>query len=411
MAIQTATATTGDAVKLTNSQRDQYNSMYENEVYFQRFYDQLAVAVPTNDEGFLASNVQYRFLSKMNVGTTNISEVSDITPQALKDATASIAPVSRGEALQISELIELKNYLTNYMPKMTLANAENAAESIDFLAMTQAVAGSLVERTVARASLDAGTTGHRLTEQKLLNAANRMAALKAPMWVGSHDGSGVRRWGAFMDPFSFSDLRRDGHASTIGDYQRAGIHLNWELGELGNFRLVVNPWAKIFYGAGVNNASAVDTTLAAATTKLAKTLTVAANTNVKALAAGDWVNIATEETANTHYTDNERAQYVSYTGSTITIVGEAPNGGLRFSHASGETVNNSDSVHTIVCGGPGSLVKMYAVSIGPYGQIVGPKRDGILDQFWTLGWKFYGNYGRVAENRLIRIEVSVSDEA
>ncbi len=104
-------------------------------------------------------------------------------------------------------------------------------------------------------------------------------------------------------------------------------------------------------------------------------------------------------------------KYISRSTNTVTIIGEGASGGLRFDHASGAVVNNNDSVYTIVIGGPDSLAKVYAPEVGEYGQIVGPKKDGILDQWDTLGWKWYGGYGRLRENGLVRLEVSVSNEA
>jgi hypothetical protein len=219
---------------------------------------------------------------------------------------------------------------------------------------------------------------------------------------------GGEAWAAIMHPYAFHDIREGGNVDSIGLYQDLGIHLNFELGQIGPFRLIVSPWAKVFYGAGADNASAVATTLAAAESGLDKTIAVAADTNI---VAGQWLTIGTEETANTHYPTNERVKVASISGTTVTIIGEGPNGGLRFDHALGEAVRNADSVYSIVFGGPASLAKLYATEIGEYGQVVGPKRTGVLDQFVTLGWKFHGGYGRIAENRLVRGEYSVSAEA
>jgi hypothetical protein len=35
----------------------------------------------------------------------------------------------------------------------------------------------------------------------------------------------------------------------------------------------------------------------------------------------------------------------------------------------------------------------------------------LLDQFGSLGWKFYGGYGRPTENTVLRFEGSTSYEA
>jgi len=413
MAIQIAGSSTGSGVQLASSVRQRYTDMYEQEVYYQRLYDQYALPYADLSQATQAQNstsLTYHFLSKMDIPTTNISEVADVAPQALKDATAAVSKVSRGAALQVSQQIELQNFLTNYMEKMVRANAENASETIDLLARDAASQGTLVSRAAARASLDAGTTSHNLTEARMLGAANRMAQLKAPTFQGIADNPASKSWAATLSPFAFANLRADTNIVAVGQYQQASLILNWELGSYGPYRLLVSPWAKIFYGAGIDAVDIVDTTLNAATTKLATSLTVAANTHMDQTENVAWLNIGTEETANTHYTDNERVWVTNFTGSTATIVGEGPNGGLRFSHPATTPVRNADSVHAVVIGGPASLVKIYAPGVGEFGEIVGPKRDGMLDQFWSLGWKWWGGYGRIAENRLMRIEVSVSDE-
>jgi len=413
MAIQIAGTSTGAGVQLANSVRQRYTDMYEEEVYYQRLYDQLSLPYSDLLQAQRAQNttaLTYHFLSKMDIPTTNISEVADVTPQVLKDATAAITKVSRGAALQISQQIELQNFLTNYMEKMTRANGENAAETIDLLARDAACQGTLVSRLVARAALDAATTTHNLTEARMLGSANRLAQLKCPVFQGIADNPASKSWAAIMSPFAFADLRQDTNITAVGQYQNASIILNWELGSYGPYRLLVSPWAKIFYGAGLDGDDIVNTTLNAATTKLASTIYVAANTHMANIENLAWLSIGTEETGNTHYVDNERVWVTNFTGSTATIVGEAPNAGLRFSHPATTPVRNADSVHTVVIGGPASLVKVYSPSVGEFGEIVGPKRDGLLDQFWSLGWKWWGGYGRISENRLMRIEVSVKDE-
>jgi hypothetical protein len=65
-------------------------------------------------------------------------------------------------------------------------------------------------------------------------------------------------------------------------------------------------------------------------------------------------------------------------------------------------------VYPVLYGGPGSLVKVFASEVGEFGQVIGPKEDGLANQWQSLAWKFYGGYGRVAENRLARGEYSSS---
>ena len=121
-----------------------------------------------------------------------------------------------------------------------------------------------------------------------------------------------------------------------------------------------------------------------------------------------WFTIGTRETGDTHYPMNERVRFVSHAAGVVTFVGEASNGGLRFDHAAATWVGNASDVFPIVFGGPMSLAKVYEPSVGEYGTIVAPKRDGALDQWVTLGFKWYGNYGRMSESWLMRAEVASS---
>jgi len=77
----------------------------------------------------------------------------------------------------------------------------------------------------------------------------------------------------------------------------------------------------------------------------------------------------------------------------------------------GETVANADNVYPILFGGPNSLVKMYAPGIGEFGALVPEERTGNLKQFISSGWKWYGGYSRLVDNRCLRVEVSSSYEA
>jgi hypothetical protein len=166
----------------------------------------------------------------------------------------------------------------------------------------------------------------------------------------------------------------------------------------------------VFGAAGADNADAIATTLVSAVSALDHTLNVATTTHLNS-SMNQWWTIGTEETDSTHYPKNERVYAVSYSGSIVSIIGEAGNSGFRFDHDAGAGVRNADSVYTIVFGGPKSLAKVYQPSVGEFGMPVGPKKDGILDQFWTLGWKFYGQYGIISQNRILRAEVTVDGES
>ena len=152
------------------------------------------------------------------------------------------------------------------------------------------------------------------------------------------------------------------------------------------------------------NGSSAATTLSGASKALDLTIILASGTNSS---AGRHLCLGTLETANTFTDSNEAVRYVSGT-TTVTLVGSGTNGGLRFDHASGDTINNNMNVYPVLYGSPNSLAKVYASDVGEFGQLVGPLYDGLAQQWQSLAWKFFGGYGRVAENRLARGEYATS---
>jgi N4-gp56 family major capsid protein len=279
-------------------------------------------------------------------------------------------------------------------------------ESVDLVAMAEATTGALRFAGAARTSLDAGTAGHLLSDSVIAKATADLQTFKVPGW--EDPASGQPKWFAIMHPYAFADLRAATNIVAISQYQKASILLRYELGEVGPFKLIVTPWAKTFWGGGAANGSAIETTLNGAVNALAKTIVVAANTNMD---VGDRVLIGTHETGNTHYSTNEIVTIAGVNSTTITIAGEGANGGLRFDHAHGAAVSNDDNVGTVVFGGPESLTKIYDPAVGEYGDVVGPKKEGILDHLYTLAWKWYGTYDLSIENRILRYEVAFGRDA
>lgn len=403
MALQTTST-------LTNSIRAQYDEVYYGAARVARLYDQLATPVPglSMAEAVKGSSVNIPFLSSMAPGTDTISQTADVTPTILDDATASITPTSRYGALQWPEIADIQVY-TNLGEERFQKMGENMIETIDILAQAQATQGSFVERAAARASLDAGTPGHRASDSDFSYMQGMLASLKVAPFLNA-DGS-YQTWAVITHPWVFHDIRESGNVDAIGTYQDMGIHLNWEVGKIGNFRIVESAWAKVFGGAGANNGTDVATTLNGAVTRLAKTITTAADksANVDTLVGRLWT-IGTEETADTHYADNERIRCLSADAEAITIAGEGENGGLRYDHATGVAVRNADSAYTMVYGGPESLCKLFVPEVGEFGMTMGPEVSGLLDQFTYISWKWYGAYARLVEKNIVRQEVSVSYE-
>ena len=397
---------------LTNSLRTQYVADYLDRIYGQRLYDQLASPIPgiTPEQAIQGATVQVDYLSSMALGTAVISQTADMTPQILYDATASSSVTSRGEALQWSENLDIQVY-TDYAMRRIAKLADNALESIEVLANAAATQGAFVERATARTSLDAGTASHRASDAFFRKMHGRMLSLKIPGFI--NDAGEANVWAAIMHPYTFHDISESGNVDSIGTYQDKGIHMNFELAQVGPFRLIVSPNAKTFFGAGVANASTFVTNMATATSPLNTAFTLNDTPTATTGCFNVPFTIGTVETGDTHYPSNEQIMISSAVTDTVcdVFVGTGENGGLRFARAATDTITNDDSVYTIVLGGPQSLYKLYAPSVGEFGAVVGPKTSGLADQFSSVAWKFYGGYGRLTENLLLRGEFSTSYEA
>jgi N4-gp56 family major capsid protein len=392
---------------LTNAIGTRYTTKYQRAADLVRLYDQLAtpVGAPQFDlesRRGLGTTYTFNFISDMAPGSTAISETEDIVPQILVDATSTVTPTSRGEALKWSQLIDLEAY-TDYVAARMEALGKNMMETVDIQARNAALQGSLVSRPVARASLDAGTTTHNWSESEIWKAMSMAESLKCPEFV---DFRGRKMYMAIAHSDAYYDLFHQGNVISAAIYGGlpGALLFNGELGEIANCKLVISPFAKVFGAAGVANATSGAYTTSAASAALDKTVAVTTGTN---LSAGRFFLLGTIETANTHYDTNERVKWVSGT-TTATIVGQGANGGLRFAHASGVAADNHDSVYPVAYGSPQSLVKVYANEVGEYGEVVGPQKDGLAEQWTSIAWKWFGGYGRMAENHIIRGEYSSS---
>jgi len=394
---------------LSNAVTTRYTTRYQRAAELVRLYDQLAspVGAPQFEletRRGLGSTYTFNFVSDMTPGSSTISETADITPQILRDATSTITPTSRAEAMKWSQLIDLSAY-TDYVAARMEVLGRNMMETVDNQAKAAALQGNLVVRGAARASLDAGTAAHNWTEAAIWTAVSTAESLKMPNFT---DGKGRKMLLAIAHPDAYYDLFHGGNVVSAAIYQDKSILLNGELGEIANCKLIISPFAKVFGGAGADNGTSMNTgtgyAFSSAASALDKTINVTTATNIS---AGRFLSLGTEETANTHYDTNERVKYVSGTTAAV-IVGSGANGGLRFDHPTSDYVINNDSVYPVAYGSPKSLVKVFASEVGEFGEIVGPMKDGTAEQWTSLAWKWFGGYGRMAENYLIRGEYSSS---
>lgn len=407
MATQTSTNFTGAITT-------RYTQAYQRAAEVERLYDQLAtpVTAPQFDletRRGLGSTYTFNFASDMGINTQTVSEDDDIATQILRDATSTLTPTSRADGLRWSQLLDLSAY-TDYVALRAEVLGRNMMETVDNQARNAALQGSLVVRAVARASLDAGTATHNWTEAGIWSAMSTAESLKCPPFV---DFRGRNMFMAIGHPDAYYDLFHGGNVVSAAIYGGlpGSLLFNGELGEIANCKLIISPSAKVFGAAGADHATSMNTgsgyTMSAAGNALATSIGVTTATNI---ASGRFLTIGTEETGATHYDENERVKHVSGT-TTSVIVGQGANGGLRFDHALGTTVYNNDSAYPVAYGSTRSLVKVFAAEVGEFGELVGPNKTGTVEQWTTLAWKWFGAYGRMAENYIIRGEYSSSLDA
>jgi len=351
---------------LSNSLRIQYLNDYYSGAMRRRFYDVIAQPIDRLSGAAGAAQgmadlckggtVRVSFLSDMNVTTTPLSELADITPQTLADEKADVTVDMFGDGIQTSQKA-LIQYFTNYGSSSPTKVGLNMMDLVDFKAMEAGMGGSLVYRAVARATLDAATTTNYASDGVFANVAARLSAFSVPGWEGEGKPTS---WAALMDHFLLNDIARGANGTivlNVAQYQDKEMVLNNEIGRLHSFRIVASGFAKTLYGAGHEHGqTSLATTLASAAARLARTISVGSTGTV---IVGQWINILDgTETGSTFYPGNERVKLISAAATTaVVIVGEGANGGLRFSHAAGATVQDADSVHIILFGGPSSHLK------------------------------------------------------
>jgi N4-gp56 family major capsid protein len=397
--------------QLSDSVIARYESNYVEAALPIRTFDQIAEPLPGDlsmAEMTKGSSVVVPFLSDLAPATTAISQTVDIDPVTFEDTTTSITPTSRANYIKVSEQIMNQAY-TNFGAAYYKRNGENMMESVDLIAKDVAVGCSLVRYGShgSRATLDAGTADDLLTMGMFAYAGVVLNTMRAPMFDTLTGQKGV----AIVHPFSWADFAQgDTKWIAAAEYQDKSMILNWEAGEVLGFKVIVSPYAKVLWGAGVANASAIATTTTADSKALATTLVLSSSANVH---AGDHIMIGTIESSTTFYGTNEYATVVSWASATntATVVGQGHNGGLRYAHASGATVSNADNVAANIFAGKGSLKKIYDVNTGEFGTVVGPYLDGAVRQWANLGWKWRGNYGRISESWLLRQECALGIDA
>src|SRR4026209_573527 len=123
------------STNLTSAITTRYAQAYQEAAEVERLYDQLAspVSAPQFDleqRRGLGSTYTFPFLSDMGIINQTVSEDDDIATQILRDATATLTPVSRADGLRWSQLVDLSAF-TDYVNARAKILGRNMMETVD----------------------------------------------------------------------------------------------------------------------------------------------------------------------------------------------------------------------------------------------------------------------------------------
>ena len=352
-------------------------------------------------EGAGYSSLQINTYHRLLPANSTRSEITDIAPVQLRDSQVSISHSLYGNAVQLT--FKLKKSAARSVVQIAAQTiAENAGESVDFVARSVAIAGTAFELGNG-SSRDAVNETGVLTPGMLYNAAGFLAS--APKLQGGLNqptmGGGLA---AIMRNAIVADLAENSSIILLGQY-RDNAPETVLMGEIGThmsgIRLVVSDWAKIFQGAGSTKVASSDNLSNAVN---AGATTIAVSTALTS-GTGTYLTIGTRETTANGEQTNIETVYAAALSSAMAIQGGAPNGGLLFDHSSDTPVGAYNQVHAVVVFGANSIMKVHD-SGGANPQILAPEMgEGLLDQWDNFRWRWYGGFGVHAQNRLYRIEV------
>ena len=364
------------------------------------------VSGPGNRFSSLAMN----FYSPLQPSVSAVSETADIVPVTLEDQQFTVAPDFYGNAVQESLKVRLQS-----TPDVAMVAAQevgrNAAESVDYLARTQAVAGQSVifgGDATNRATISEASSADQIDTGDFLSAATYLSHAPDIPGMGVGVGTGVA---AIVRKAVMADLVEDGVIILIGEQVKPEIILNGEIGQhITGVRLIESNFAKIFQGGAasvVASSGALQNALPAGSTALVL------GTSMSSGANGQYWTLGTVESSGNGEQLAVETVFVGAGGDTsnvTTITGGGPNGGTWYAYSSGAAVTHNYQAYATVFMGAQALAKVYTTEqgLGPNPNLLTPEDTGLLKQFRSWAWSWYGGFGRVAENRLFRVEHSAA---
>jgi N4-gp56 family major capsid protein len=381
---------------------------YELRQPLQYVYAQAPLAyVPENGvlmDGNRFSSLRLPFFSPLAPANTPRSEYIDIAPERLADQSFDVSPSFYANAVQLGLLTRAQSQVPVEQAAAEIV-ADNAAQTIDFIARSAAVAGSAVAygTGTARSGLSSAAP---LTPALLYTAAAFLTPAPKIPSVGAGVGAGLA---AIMRDVVIMDLAEDSGVILIGQYRDSGpeVVLNGEIGmHMSGVKLVQSNNAKVFHGGG-STAGRGPTSGVLAADVAAGSTSITINSSVSSGNNNYYTIGSRETTALGENTDIETFYVADGSTTTMNVIGSGPNGGLNYAYSSGAVIESYNQAHAVVVFGARSLAKVYDGAEGEFGQIIPPDDTGTVRQFRTLGWRHIIGFGRPAENRLFRLEVGV----
>jgi N4-gp56 family major capsid protein len=391
---------------MSNSVQALYQSSFIMNARKRYIYSQPPLAwVPPQGiigQGNRGSSLKIPVYFKLLPATSALSQTADVTPVTSRDALITVTPDLYGNAVQLAEKLSLTAF-TDQSAVATEQVGDNAAETVDYLARTQAIAGGVVIYGNDATSRATCGSADEIDTVDVLSAIAHLEAGQCPRIPG-FDAAG---YAAVIHPVTLMDFVEDAVVILMAEYgQKPEIILNGEVGmHMGGARLLKSNFAKRFIGAGADSgAMSSTTTLNGAVNAGATSIIVAADNGAT---AGEYLSIGTiESVANGENSEAETVLVTTGGSTTYTVTGAGPNGGLLYDHDSGEAVTDAYDVHATVFLGAQSLGMAHTnedgMSRDPY--LLPPEVTGLLKQFNSMGWKWFGGFGRIADSRLFRVE-------
>ena len=361
--------------------------------------------------------VKMRFLPRLPNKTDTINEKADVTPQTLDDRGVEVSIDEYGAAVQLTKFAEivLKGDVRSESAQRV---AEQMVGSLDRLAGRQYYEG---QNFVFRANAVSARSGLDASNDTLADSGvgtgfleRGSTALRSSRTPGfRQDSNGIEFYSTVINPALRPDITETAGYLPALQYQSGRDELfNGELGDVRGLRIMVSEQGKVYPGAGTAAQGA--TTLSASAAAGATTVVV---TDATGLSVGKVITIGTLEdgstvTSETSAATTENVLITGVASTTLTIAGlgfstggiDTP--GLRYAHASGESVVEAALVAAIPIFGPNSVMKAYASEVGEFGQSVVSGPFDVLQRFVNIGWYAVMGWNKTTGLGTARLEVA-----